>query len=104
MTILPAFRPRDGIARTRVGRRDQHASLVGDSAFAKQFEEDEIRVLQMLEDVEHQHQIELVRDEMLDVFDDEEPVSVTPTRHRAGVSRWLDAKTLPPSVRGPGQM
>src|SRR6266478_9380343 len=101
MAVLPGLWLGDGVTGARVGRRNDHPCLVGDGTFAEQFEEDKIRILHVLEHVEQQHHLELVRDEMLDILDDEDPGSVTVAGYRAGVSRWLDTETLPAPVGGP---
>ena len=93
-----------GIVAASIGRRDHQPGLRADQPAVEEAEQQRVGVAHVLEDVEHQDQVELVRNQFLDLLDDLHRVAVTLGRNPAGVVGQLDTEALPASLGREFQM
>ena len=98
MPIRPATGISDGIGTACVGCADYHQRLRTNRFPAEQGEQQFIRVLQVLDDLEHEDQVKTFWQEILGVLHNGQSITMTLLGNAACVSRRLDAKAVPAPV------
>ncbi len=104
MTIDPVCRVAARLCRSGIRCGNDESRLGHNRANRKQVEKDGIGRRKVLNHVEHDDQIEAMRQQISNRFDDLSPPPKTGLRDQASVVGQFYAKTLPAAIRGDCQM